>query len=395
MAANLHLCDHADEDYIDMEVSSHFHIFCHSTSSPARPREFEFQMFSSSLEKETTTSPADELFYKGKLLPLHLPPRLQMVEKLLQNSNSNDHKTDTFEEYFSTPLTTSTTTTPMTNTPFESCNISPSESCQVSRELKPDEYFFEYTTEISGFIGDNPKKSWTKKLKLNKQSLLGSKLKASRVYLKSLFTKSGCSDESCTSAARNRDEGSVSKTKECLNKYVKVAKKAPFGQIQKDRYQMPTTVTKSFKKEQITVDGGSCHRRSFSGAIKWLSATKSLSSSSSSLCSINSNGFQELQFPKRSSFANSDIENSIQGAIAHCKRSQQQRRSRKTIAFVYKKDRHNMGQSFEINKNADLALRKAQKFTRNYVVMDIQNPHNMGKKGFIGSPCPFPSKIFR
>ncbi|KAA8539397.1 hypothetical protein F0562_026089 [Nyssa sinensis] len=335
MAANFHSCEHADEDYIDMEVSSHSQFFCYSTSSPPHPREFEFQMFSSSLERDTTTSPADELFYKGKLLPLHLPPRLQMVEKLLQNTNSYDHKTDTFEEYFSTPLTTTTTTTPTTNTPFESCTVSPSESCQFSRELNPDEYFFEHTTEVSDFIGDNPKKSWTRKLKLIKQSSLGSKLKASRAYLKSLFSKSGCSDESCASSARNIDEGSVSKTKACLNKCVKVAKNTPLGQILRDRHQMPITVKRSINKEQTTKDGSGHHRRSFSGAIKRLSTTKSSSSSSScgsssSSCSSNSNGFHELQFLQRSSSANSDIENSIQGAIAHCKRSQQQYHARKT-----------------------------------------------------------------
>jgi len=37
--------------------------------SPPYNREFEFQMS----EKESSTSPADDLFYKGKLLPLHLP----------------------------------------------------------------------------------------------------------------------------------------------------------------------------------------------------------------------------------------------------------------------------------------------------------------------------------
>ncbi|KAH0995638.1 hypothetical protein GBA52_019502 [Prunus armeniaca] len=77
-----------DEDYIDMEVSSSSNFFCYSIGSPPQTREFEFQMSSISQDKETTTSPADELFYKGKLLPLHLPPRLQMVQKILQSSKT-------------------------------------------------------------------------------------------------------------------------------------------------------------------------------------------------------------------------------------------------------------------------------------------------------------------
>ncbi|CBI25304.3 unnamed protein product, partial [Vitis vinifera] len=216
MAIDFHLCDDADEDYIDMEVSSYSNFLCHSISSPPHPREFEFHMSSSSLEREITTSPADELFYKGKLLPLHLPPRLQM------------------------------------------------------------------------------------------QSSFGLKLKASRAYLKSLFGKPGCSDESCVAPARTVDEASGSKSKESLKK--------------------------------INEDGGH-HRRSFSGAFKRHLITKSSSSlsssgSSSSSSSSNANGSHEFQFLKRSSSANSEFECSIQGAIAHCKQSQQLFRSRKTVSEV-------------------------------------------------------------
>jgi hypothetical protein len=36
----------------------------------------------SSVELDSIGSPADELFYKGRLFPLHVPLRTQMVEKL-------------------------------------------------------------------------------------------------------------------------------------------------------------------------------------------------------------------------------------------------------------------------------------------------------------------------
>ncbi|KAJ6317581.1 hypothetical protein OIU76_013175 [Salix suchowensis] len=179
-----------DDDYIDMEVSSRAIFFSQSVSSPPFPKEFEFQMSTTSMEKDTTTSPADELFYKGKLLPLHLPPRLQMVEKILENSNSScDHRRDTFEEFFSTPLMTTAPTPTSTSTPFESCNVSPAESCCVSRELNPED----------------------------------SKLKSSRAYIKSLFGRSGCSDDSCTVASKVADEVTVSKARESL----RPAKKMP------------------------------------------------------------------------------------------------------------------------------------------------------------------------
>ncbi|XP_016437635.1 putative membrane-associated kinase regulator 4 [Nicotiana tabacum] len=327
-----HSCDNAEEDYIDMELSSHSNIFSQFKNSPSQAREFEFQMLPNSIDKDTTTSPADELFHNGKLLPLHLPfGTQQMVEKLLQNPNKSVHltrKNDIFQESsFSTPLFTTTTNTPTNNTPFESCNISPSDSCQVSRELNPDEYMFEYSTEdqATSFnpVDESSKRSWTRKLKLIKNSSFGSKLKSSRAYVKSFFSKSGCSNE----YSANFDKGSVPMAKE--------AKKEPFGQIQRSAY------SKGMNKENVVdQDHRGRHRRSFSGAIKRFSTAKSSSSftsssgSSSASSSNNSNEFQDMHFFKRSSSAYSEIENSIQAAIAHCKNSQQQFHSRKTISDI-------------------------------------------------------------
>lgn len=336
MAENLLSCEQADDDYIDMEVGSYSSLFCHPLISPPHPREFEFQMSSISQERESSTSPADELFYKGKLLPLHLPPRLQMVEKLLQNpSTAYDSRKDDFEEFYSTPLAT-TAPTPTSSTPFESCNISPSESCRLSGELNLDEHILGCSTEVSGYIGENEKKSWTKKLK---QSSLGLRLKASRAYLKSLFGKSGCSHESCAAATKDANERSASRAKELTNSYVKESKKTPFGQIQKDKSSTSTSIMRTIDKEKTAAYGAGHHRRSFSVVIKRHSTKKSSSSSSSSgsnssSSSNNSNGFHELQFLKRCSSSSSDIEVSIQGAIAHCKQSQQLLHSRKTASEV-------------------------------------------------------------
>ncbi|XP_009776902.1 probable membrane-associated kinase regulator 4 [Nicotiana sylvestris] len=379
-----------EEDYIDMEVSS-------CTSSSPQSRDFEFQMSSISIDKEiTTTSPADELFYRGKLLPLHLPPRLEMVQKLLHTSNletfqeeerfsinsknsinaynipswsdlssnptnsrslvhrttsSNAPCTNTstpFESYSISPsescrvscesdlsldLTysrslvdrTTSSTAPCTNTstPFESCNISPSESCRVSCELNPDEYFFEWSTEFGTFINEHPKKTWSKKLKLVKQSLISQKIKASKAYLnlKSLFNKSACSDET---------DQQVFSTKDCENKYIKVSKKTPFGHIGKCTQPTLANMIRNIEKEGVE-DNVNSHRKSFSAVIKRHSPTKCLSSSSSngssssssSSFSLNSNGFYELNLLKRSCSANTEIEGSIEAAIAHCKKSQE------------------------------------------------------------------------
>ncbi|KAL4347238.1 hypothetical protein GQ457_17G009970 [Hibiscus cannabinus] len=272
----------ADEEYINMEVSSSSSKFlCYSISSPPQCREFEFQMCAVDCNGDvTSTSPADELFYKGKLLPLHLPPRLQMVQKLLQSPSNSC----TFQENGDVHAIGST------NRSF------PLEPCRVSTELNPDDYLFEWSTEMDGFRGNDSNKCWSKKIKQMKQSSITQKLKASREYLKSLFSKSACSDESCAKAAA--ENGS-----EANNKYMKMPKKKnPFGKIDRE----------------LAEDVADGHRRSFSGVIQRHSATKSSSSSSS----FSSSGFCDLQLLKRSNSANSEIESSIEGAIAHCKQSQ-------------------------------------------------------------------------
>ncbi|XP_031257854.1 probable membrane-associated kinase regulator 4 [Pistacia vera] len=330
MAKNQALCNHVEDDYIDLEVSSSSKFLCYSINSPPHSREFEFQMCSVSHDRESTTTPADDLFYKGKLLPLHLPPRLLMVQKL---TTSEKKTQDSSEESCVIPFVTSSgTTTTNTSTPLESCNVSPSESSRVSSEINSDEYFFDWSTEMSGFIdGDQSKKSWNRKLKLIKKSSMGQKLKASRAYLMSLFGKSGCSDEFCAKAACDVEPENISKGNTCLSK-------SPFGKIGNDRYKIPTTFSKNIKKEMVEDGANNVHRRSFSGAIQRHSAMKCLSSStstsssgssSSSSFSFSSLRFYDLQLLKRSSSANSEIENSIEGAIAHCKQSQQLFTSRK------------------------------------------------------------------
>ncbi|TKY52847.1 membrane-associated kinase regulator 4 [Spatholobus suberectus] len=323
---------HVDDDYIDMELRSSPKFFTYSLSSPPSKREFEFQMS----EKESSTSPADDLFYKGKLLPLHLPPRLQMVQKLIENSNANFEyiKSESSLEHRTFPFTTDLRV-PSTNanTPLES-NISPSESCRVSSDVNPNEYQLGWFSDMNNLIGDLhlPKKSWPKKLKQMKQFWLGQRLKASRAYLKTLFNKSGCSDKFCASAASTGAE-KKSKCKECQNKYTKVSRRNPFVSFYDNKHQVTCAVMKTIKREMLQVEDDFCdHRRSFSGVVlrhcatkaSSLSTSSSGSSSSSSSFSLSSAGYHDLQLFKRSISANYELESSIEGAIAHCKQSQQQ-----------------------------------------------------------------------
>ncbi|CAN8284813.1 unnamed protein product [Cochlearia groenlandica] len=297
---NLHLCDidveEEEEDYIDMEVTS-FASLVQKNLNKQNPREFEFQMSHlCPLEIDKTTSPADELFYKGTLLPLHLPPRFQMLQKLLQ-----DYTFDTEEEYYCTPLATGTVNTPTTsNTPFESCTASPVKSCHASQELNPKDYFLEYSNSMEEEEDEIKNQSWIKKVRLIKKLSFGTKIKASRAYLSSFFGKSSCSDESscASSAAKIADERSVLR-------YSRVKK--PLGQIKGEN-----------PKKQSNGSVSRSHRRSFSVSMRRKPSKISDNKSSSSGL-----GFSSINFLKKSS--NLEVENSIQGAILHCKESLQQK----------------------------------------------------------------------
>ncbi|KAL7109025.1 hypothetical protein ACP275_06G150200 [Erythranthe tilingii] len=320
----------SEDNYINMEPgrdssSSFFQNFLINN------KEFEFQSFSNSSSDrhaaQTTTSPADELFYMGKLLPLHLPPRL------LHHQIPNNKQQEEEEEYpfggggGGSPLFS----TPTANTPFQSCNISPAESCHVSRELNPAEYFAHYNNNNNNnnnnnilspdLLGQQIKKSRPPKQSKNNNNSsssigIGSKLKWA--YLKSLFTTSGC-------AAVDQSQHLPKVKHYCHKSSAKVNTHAPpppqaFGQIKSKK---KTSSSDNYnnniaKKENTTnnlVEGHHRHRRSFSGAFKRISKTKTKKSSSSSTNSCTADS------KRCGGGSSSEIDSSIQAAIAHCKRS--------------------------------------------------------------------------
>ncbi|KAM7266024.1 hypothetical protein ACFE04_003707 [Oxalis oulophora] len=304
-----------EEDYIDMEIisSSTSSLLCYTSMSPPilsplsqSSREFEFQMTSSSISndeigKSTTYynyAPADELFYKGKLLPLD-------HRKLLISDNRKQPFDDQQNIIIpNNPLLLS-----------ESCSISfsPSESGRISSDKFNllDDYFFEWTIDQAagssgGCISNDSK---TKKITLKQ------KLKAS---LKAFFNNKS---SQCTKAAEQQN---VSKLKHCFNKYMKLAKK---------NYKSSPIIIDNDKSKKILEeeedDDTVCveiinHRRSFSGAIqKHCYLNKKVPSLSLSSSSISSSGSSSSSSSSSVfGFSNSEIENSIEGAIAHCKQSQ-------------------------------------------------------------------------
>ncbi|RLN41799.1 uncharacterized protein C2845_PM01G11320 [Panicum miliaceum] len=167
---------------------------------------------------------------------------------------------------------------------------------------------------------------------------LHAKLLASRAFFRSLFARTSCSDEQCRGADVRPRAGETpsgeDKSSSC---------KAPF-QIKNGYHQVHhsssgraalTTLRSSIEQEKLMDEeelaaAAVRQRKSFSGVIKWRHAgaapaaappAKPLSSSSARRSSGAGGGGPAL---KRSSSARSESEGLIQGAIAYCKRSQQQ-----------------------------------------------------------------------
>nr|GMC90529.1 probable membrane-associated kinase regulator 4 [Ipomoea batatas] len=268
-ARNNHVSEAEDDEYIDIEVNSF---------SP-KTTDFEFHMTSSFNDnKELTMLPADDLFYKGKLLPLLLPPRLQTVQNLLKTTPTGDHHSNIVDddEFIIMEFASST---PWENSTSDSTQVEP---FRLSFSLTPAENFKRSTCLSTSIIKHQEKKhSWLiSKLRLFKKSLIGNRGKAaSRVCsLRSFFRKSACRDVSSAMAPDYNPAGTDNR------------------EGIKDK-----VVMMSYQKKPL----------SFSSAeFKFKGPSISFSSR---------DFHDELNFHKRSCSFTSDIDGPIEAAIAHCK----------------------------------------------------------------------------
>jgi hypothetical protein len=318
-----------ENDHIDMDFSSPaatkegttmasmFHNNTTMAASPQHSREFEFHMSAPLDQWEPMASPADELFYKGKLLPLHLPPHIQKVDKLLETAADKG--------------LLSASTAPAT--PYQSCDVSEANACYASGELNAEHYIHECISAdiaVAEEVAASEKKPWSKKLKFIRHLNLGLKLKASKTYIKTIFA---------TKRADPDDKNGTSRENELSNAQFKTWKN-PFGHIKSSRYiaspiSNSTTLGSKLKENECG------HRRSFSRAIiQYSLSNKTPSTSSSSCSSSNSSSFSIPSSNdsgvgpvlRRSSSASSEMDNPIQGAIAYCKKSQELASVRKSAS---------------------------------------------------------------
>ncbi|XP_013593339.1 PREDICTED: probable membrane-associated kinase regulator 1 [Brassica oleracea var. oleracea] len=304
-----------------------------SHSSPSSSSsEFEFNVSISPRKASSSLCPADELFYKGQLLPLQLSPRLSLVRTLCSSTSSSDYTSSSSAARDSTESSSSTDSTAS----FPLLRPPPLDGCDSSRPSS-------VTDEEDSFFKPT-KKNTSGGFSLSRFS--------------SVFKKE---HKTVSAAAPSPVKRMSSTAKEVIRKYMKKVKPLYDKLSQK---QSTTTVTSSKTEQSSLKHSGNI--RGTSSAVASSTAIPAAGSSSGGL-SISFSG-NLMKYTKRgrcaascpssmrsspshsgvltrggfpgqgggggscsSSINNSmtssmeELQSAIQGAIAHCKNSMMQK----------------------------------------------------------------------
>lgn len=308
--------------------SSPSHSFSSSSSS-----DFEFTISISPRKSSNNLCPADELFYKGQLLPLHLSPRISMVRTLLLSSSS-------------TSSATSSSTAPRDSTGSTNSNDSTSsfisdlalfpDSCDSSRPSSVTE-----DDELKRLHHNNNNNRSSSQLK--KPNKYFSLSRFSSVFRKETVVKTREREtETAASNIINNSNSSVKRmsvtAKEVIRKYFKKVKPLyeKFSQKQQPTEELTTTttntnttltvmslLTKTERSEkEMKKDNVSMLSHSFSGNLRYPRKRNFVSSCPSSMRSSPSHsGVLSSKGVLRDSSSMEELQSAIQGAITHCKNS--------------------------------------------------------------------------
>ncbi|BFG15356.1 hypothetical protein CerSpe_016300 [Prunus speciosa] len=341
------------------------HSFSSSSSS-----DFEFTISLSPRKSSNTLCPADELFYRGQLLPLHLSPRLSMVRTLLlPSSTSSSYNCSSSETTTSRDSTASSSN--------ESCDSTSSfasdlglladQSCGSSRpssvaEDTNDESFKRFGSSSSKYAvqhtaSNNDAVSRKKYFSLSRFSSVFKKepkvQKDNNVPDHQQQNNNNMVGPGSNNASSAKPKRMSLTAKEVFSKYLKKVKPLYEKLSQKQQQKMGgvgggglsiNTTTKTSAEKCATRNnnnkdcGGSSHglvSQSFSGNLRYPRRRGSVSSCPSSMrCSPSHSGVLSrttgltgsgsgLGTSGGNSSASSmeELQSAIQGAIAHCKNS--------------------------------------------------------------------------
>ncbi|MED6217147.1 hypothetical protein PIB30_015047 [Stylosanthes scabra] len=290
------------DPFTDTLPPSPSHSFSSSSSSSS---DFEFTISISPRKSSTLLCPADELFYKGQLLPLHLSPRISMVRTLLLSSSSSAPR-------HSTASTTSTSSSSSSSSFTNDCD-----SSRPSSATDDENTFVNRHNNNAAFHCNKKPTTTTKYFSFSRFS--------------SVFRKNRV----------ETDETSVKKTgssaKEVIRKYLNKVMKKPLSSFshkssKKEAKKRSATKETQTQTQNLSFSSFSCFKKETTGIINGTALV-----SSSHYFSGN------LNYPRRRStyvtscpsspthsaggFSYADtstmeeLQNAIQGAITHCKNS--------------------------------------------------------------------------
>ncbi|KAF5736848.1 membrane-associated kinase regulator 1 [Tripterygium wilfordii] len=308
--------------------SSPSHSF---SASPSSSSDFEFTVSLSPRKTCSTLCPADELFYKGQLLPLHLSPRISMVRTLLLASPSTSSSSD-----ITTTASRDSASSNDSNSSFTSDLLAA--ECESSRPSSAAE--------------DDELKRFNNSQHLNQQ------IKKSKYFSLARFSSVFKKDQKTRDPIDNVSGKSVKRisatAKEVIRKYLKKVKPLYEKLSQKQQQKMgggtihatsatANTVCLPMKLERSDKDpdlpfnnsrkesSSDMLSHSFSGNLWYPSRRSCVSSCPSSmrsspshsgvLCRTGYSGMGTGPVAVADSSSTEELQSAIQGAIAHCKNS--------------------------------------------------------------------------
>ncbi|XP_026445305.1 probable membrane-associated kinase regulator 1 [Papaver somniferum] len=281
----------------------------HSSSSS----DFEFLISLPSPHKLSSSScpaAADELFFKGQILPLHISPRLSMLQSLGSSSSSSASST-----------TNSRDSTSSSNDLFLLSSSSHESSCNSSCRPSSVTEELELLPQLNNPRSDlNQKKNYQQVLSF--QNLHKEQIKKPVKYFSlSRFSNVFRKDQSkirgdTVNSPVIQEQGgsnsnSVKKMKEMVSKYMKKVK--PFYEKLSSKQQSSSIKDRGLSQSQSFSENILYPRKNNNNYKQSciVSSCPSSMRSSPSRCSL----------VKSSSSSIEELQNAIQGAITHCKNS--------------------------------------------------------------------------
>ncbi|KAJ7954911.1 putative Membrane-associated kinase regulator-like protein [Quillaja saponaria] len=314
--------------------SSPSHSFSSSSSS-----DFEFTISISPRKSSTALCPADELFYKGQLLPLHLSPRISMVRSLLLSSSSTSSSSSTATNTASRDSTGSNDSQSSFNSDlllFADCD-----SSRTSSVIEEDEF---------RRLHNPSSNSHTNRFQFNSQSKQSNKY-FSLSRFSSVFRKEPSKTHVPESVSGSSVKRVSATAKEVFKKYLKKVRPLYEKLSQQKQQRMggfaSTLATTSSGSDLVSCmslktersiketeypgkttgrkDNGGGFSHSFSGNLKYPRKRSCVSSCPSSMRSspshsgvLSRTGFNGNG---RDTSSMEELQSAIQGAISHCKNS--------------------------------------------------------------------------